>query len=88
MVADVAGLVLSGRTSGALLREQIEGLAQQHSQVIVDFAGVEIVTPGFADEVFAKMTPSLVETGQVRFAHLDADLSVLRDLVVRQRTRA
>jgi hypothetical protein len=88
MVADEAGLVLSGRTLGALLREQIEELAKQHSEVIVDFAGIEVVTPGFADELFAKMTPSLVDTGRIRFAHLHGDVSVLRDLVVIQRMRA
>lgn len=87
-VTDVVGPVLSGRSTGALLREQIEDLARQQFQVVVDFEGVEVTTPGFADELFAKMAPLLVETGRVTFAHLDDDLSVLRDLVVLQRTRA
>lgn len=84
-VVDVVGPVLSGRSSGALLREQIEELARQQFRVVVDFDGVEVATPGFADELFAKMAPLLVETGRVRFARLDDDLSVLRDLVVLQR---
>lgn len=87
VVADTAGVVLSGRTEGAVLREQIEELAKHHPVVIVDFAGVEIATPGFADEFFAKMKPALVDTGNVRFAHLDPEISVLRHLVVVQRTR-
>src|SRR4051794_10998833 len=81
-VADLLGAVLSGRSSGALFREQIEELARQHVEVVVDFKGVEVVTPGFADELFAKMPSTLVETGQVQFSHLDDDLRVLHDLVV------
>ncbi len=81
-VADLLGPVLSGRSSGALLREQIEELARQQVEVVVDFTGVEVATPGFADELFAKMPSTLVETGQVRFSHLDDDLRILHDLVV------
>ncbi len=87
-VADQLGPILSGRSAGALLREQIEELARQQVEVVVDFSGVELATPGFADELFAKIDSSLVDTGQVQFTHLDAELSVLRDFVVVQRTRA
>ena len=81
-VADLLGPVLSGRSSGALLREQIEELARQQVEVVVDFTGVDVATPGFADELFGKMPSTLVETGQVQFLHLDDDLCILRDLVV------
>ncbi len=87
MVVDTAGAVLSGRTAGALFRERVEQLASQHPVVVVDFTGVEIATPGFADELFARMSARLVDAGRVRFAHLDPDLNVLRELVIAQRMR-
>ena len=87
-VVNLLGPILSGRTAGELLRRQIEELARQQPTVIVDFIGVELATPGFADEFFAKMPPSLIETGRVQFAHVDDDLGVLRDLVLIQRDSA
>jgi hypothetical protein len=84
-VAEEFGAVLSGRAAGAMLRQQVEGLAREELSVVLDFAGVEIATPGFADELFGKLSRGLVEQGSVQFAHLDDDLRVLHDLVVARR---
>ncbi len=43
---------ISGRTRGALIRESIE---QGATEVVFDCAGIESMSPSFADEVFGKL---------------------------------
>jgi STAS-like domain of unknown function (DUF4325) len=46
---------LSGRTLGASIREEVVDLAPE---VLFDCAGVESMSPSFADEVFGKLASS------------------------------
>ncbi len=68
------GSVLVGRGPGALLREEIEDAARAGRLVIVDFEGVGMVSPSFADELFAKIDPEIVAAGNLHFKNLDDDL--------------
>jgi hypothetical protein len=80
------GSVLVGRLPGAELRERIEEVARSGEVVILDFANVVVVSPSFADEVFARLDPSLVESGSVRFENLDDDLLEVASFLRRART--
>jgi hypothetical protein len=46
---------LSGRTLGATIREEVIDLAPE---VLFDCAGIESMSPSFADEVFGKLASS------------------------------
>jgi hypothetical protein len=83
--ADELGPVLSGRFQAEELRARIEEAAGAGVGIVVDFAGVEAMSPSFADELFAKLPADLVESGQVRFEHLDEDLTSLARFVVEGR---
>jgi hypothetical protein len=74
--AEEFGPVLTGRSLAETLRARIETLAAAEP-VVVDFDGVEAVSPSFADEIFAKLPVDLVRSGRVRFENVDDDLSVL-----------
>ena len=82
--AEDLGPVLTGRSVAQALRTRIEELAT-HDVVVVDFDGVEAVSPSFADEIFAKLPSSLIDSGRVRFEHLDDDLKALIEFVTAAR---
>lgn len=84
--ADELGPVLAGRSLAEALRNRIEELASRE-HVVVDFEGVEAVSPSFADEIFAKLPPELVESGRVRFEHIDAALENLIEFVTATRAQ-
>jgi hypothetical protein len=79
------GSVLVGRLPGAELRERIEEVARSGEVVVLDFADVIVLSPSFADEVFARLDPSLVESGSVRFENLDDDLLEVASFLRRAR---
>lgn len=82
--ADDLGPVLTSRSIAEALRIHIEDVASRE-EVVVDFAGVEAVSPSFADEIFAKIPAHLVRSGRVRFENLDDDLERLAEFVVASR---
>jgi hypothetical protein len=86
--ADELGSVLSGRFEAEELRSRIEGAAESGQRVVVSFEGVEAVSPSFADELFAKMSAALLETGRVKFVDLDDDLLAIARFVAEGRTPA
>lgn len=45
--------------------------------VVVDLAGIELVSPSFADELFAKLPPDLVADRRVRFANASEEIKAL-----------
>jgi hypothetical protein len=67
------GPLLAGRFLGLELRQQVETYAQDHD-VVVDLAGVEMASPSFADEFFAKLDPKLLESGRVRLENVRPEL--------------
>jgi hypothetical protein len=82
--ADDLGPVLTSRSLAEALRQRVEAAAVRE-EVVIDFAGVEAVSPSFADEIFAKLPRELVESGRVRFENMDEDLQSLAEFVVASR---
>lgn len=80
-VADELGAVLAGRAEATVLRARIEHLAAQDPPVTVDFAGLLTVSPSFADELFAKLDPDLIESGEVVFEHVPAGVASIARFV-------
>ena len=85
-LVDEVGPVLAGRPDAARLRERVVDAAAA-GEAVVDLAGVEAVSPSFADEFFGKLSPELVESGAVRFEHLTPELDKIVRTVVSVRTR-
>ena len=67
------GPELVGRAPGARLREEAVALAADH-HVVIDLAGVEAMSPSFADEIFAKLPAALIRDRRIRFANASADI--------------
>lgn len=75
--AEELGPVLTSRGLGAALRERVESALAAGEEITIDLAGVETMSPSFADELFAKIDPRLVERGRVRFVHVPATVKPL-----------
>ena len=84
-LSDELGPVLTGRFLAAELRNRLESEAVSGNEIVLDFEGVELISPSFADELFAKLPREMVESGQIRFEHLDEDLTTLVHFVVQGR---
>jgi hypothetical protein len=68
------GPLLTSRSLGAAVRERITEAAMQGETVIVSFAGVEAMSPSFADEIFAKVDQRLIDGGLVEVTDVDPRL--------------
>jgi hypothetical protein len=79
------GSVLVGRAPGAELRERVEEIARSGEPVVLDFAGVDVVSPSFADEVFARLDPTLIESGAVKLENLDPSMLEVASFLRRAR---
>jgi hypothetical protein len=84
-LSDELGSVLVGRMPAADLRKRIEGLARAGQIIVLDFENVVVMSPSFADEVFARLDPSLVDSGHVVFENLDNDLLQVASFLRRAR---
>lgn len=83
--AEEFGPVLSGRFVAEELRLRVESVVKAGDTVVLDFEGVEAMSPSFADELFAKLPREAVEAGLIRFEHLDEDLLALARFVIEGR---
>lgn len=81
---DEFGPVLTGRAEAAHLRVTLEGAASRGDVVTVDLEGVLTMSPSFADELFAKLDPALVD--RIRFEHVAAPIEPLIAFVRRGRS--
>lgn len=70
------GAELVGRSAGARLRERIVHSART-GLVVVDLAGIEAISPSFADELFGKLPRDLVRSRRVRFVNASEDIRAL-----------
>ena len=73
---DDLGPALVGRKAGATLRARIL-LCAQTAPVIVDLTGIELISPSFADELFAKLPPDVIRDRRVRFSNASDDIRAL-----------
>jgi hypothetical protein len=84
-LADDFGPVLTGRFLAEDLRRRIEEFVSSGDEVVLDFAGIEAMSPSFADELIAKLPQDALASNAVRFEHLDEDLRALVRFVVEAR---
>jgi hypothetical protein len=82
-LADI-GPDVSGRGHGQTIRESVEPDA---TEVIFDCAGVESMSPSFADEVFGKLA-ELPERPSMRVINAPSDIVALIRFAVQERTDA
>lgn len=85
-LAERHGPVLSGRTAAMALRKELEQELAEGGVAVLDFAGVEAISPSFADEVFGRFV-ARAGKDQVRFENLSGHL-VNVERMVRRRSRA
>ena len=86
-IAEITGPVAAGRSTAATLRGEIESAAARDS-VVLDFSGVRVVAPSFADELVAKLPANVLEGGVVSVEGADATTVRLIDMVRRRRVPA
>jgi len=84
--AEDHGTVLASRALAARLREQVEEQANLHP-VQISLSGVETVSPSFADELFAKLDPQLLESGRVSFIDVHPDVDAITKTVMGRRSQ-
>lgn len=75
-VFDDLGPALVGREAGARLRTEILRHADRNA-VTVDLAGIESISPSFADELFGKLPTEIVATRRVKFANATDEIRAL-----------
>lgn len=81
---DHFGSALLARADGARAREVVRELQLGAGRVHVDFSGVEVMTPGFADEFFARLPTELFDSGRITVNALPPDFQLLQRLVTRR----
>lgn len=82
--ADRLGPVLTGRTVAADLRREVEDKVASGEHVVLDFSHVSMISPSFADELFAKMPPAAWQS-HVRLAHLDDTIARFAKFLIASR---
>ena len=75
MAAEFGSALVSGG-DGARARESVVSHAMG-SPLCVDFACVEMITPGFADEFFARLPAELTDSGRIKITGLAAPLKLV-----------
>ena len=83
-LADYAGPVLAGRGVAADLRAKIEQNVGSEP-LVIDFSDVVVISPSFADELFAKLDPTLVAGDRVRFENVAPGISSIARYVIAAR---
>lgn len=78
-LADEFGTVLAGRGLASRLSQRVAECVRAGNVAIVDFAGVQVVSPSFADELFAKMPEEIAR--HVTFENVGDDLLALAKFV-------
>lgn len=83
--ADDFGSVLTGRTVAADLRAQVESTLAAGQSVVLDFANVAMVSPSFADELFAKMPRDAWNSPRLSVEHLDDSIARFAKFLIASR---
>lgn len=87
-LAEELGPFPAGRPIGEELRARIEHELRNGDKVVIDFAGIEAVSPSFADELFAKLPPDALRNGHVELVNVPEGLNALIEFVVSGRELA
>jgi hypothetical protein len=86
-LAEQHGPVLSGRVVAMKLRSDLEYELGHNGVAVLDFEGVEAISPSFADELFNRLVDQLGED-RVEFANLNEHLRTVAMMVRRRAGRA
>ena len=66
LIAELAGSDLLTRDQGAILRKKLLDALKRAPTIRIDFKGVEVMAPSFADEAFGQL---FLELGKEEFRH-------------------
>lgn len=86
-LAETKGANLSGRMRAINLREALETELDRDGVVILDFEGVEGMSPSFADELFVRFVDKVGED-RVKFENMSEQLVGIAAVVQRRRRPA
>jgi hypothetical protein len=86
-LAETAGTLLGGRPLAAAVREAVAARAQAGEVVVVDLEGVDAMSPSFADELFAKLSPELLASGRVRI-NVTPQFAPLVQVMIQRRSQS
>jgi STAS-like domain of unknown function (DUF4325) len=82
------GTELIGRPLGEEVQRELAELLREHSTVVINLQGAEVVSPSFADEAFAKPIVQAQATDasiRVRFIDVPEGLGAMLNRVVENR---
>ena len=85
------GPFLGTRLLGEIVRKEILEACRANQQVVIDFAGVDTLSPSFADECFGVLLDELgIETfkEKLRFKGTTSEINSLLRLVTSRRAKA
>jgi hypothetical protein len=86
-IVELLGPVLTGRPMAAGVVQVVEAAISRGDVLTLDFAGVQAVSPSFADELFGK-TAARDHAGVIRFVNLSDHLQSVAQMARRQRRTA
>lgn len=85
------GRLLGTRQLGRMLRNQIEQVRTTHPEwsIVLDFAGVEIITVSFADEAIGRLPPPRAASAGARlsFRSYNENVAAVLTYVLSRRSR-
>lgn len=87
---DEAQRDLGSRQGGARIRRMIENLTKDYGCIVIDFAGIGIISSSFADEVFGRLFVQLGPRAfmtRIRMQNVDPTIEGLIDRAILQRTK-
>lgn len=77
-LAEEHGEVLGGRVLGEQIRVEVVRQIKAGGTVVLDLAGVQAISPSFADEIFGKLPAEV--GGQVEFSNVSEELQVVANM--------
>lgn len=84
-LADTHGPVLTGRATAARIADAVKEQVARGADVVLDFEGVQAVSPSFADELFGKLRVG--ESGRhVHFVNLSEHLGAVSRMAQQRRS--
>lgn len=85
-LVDSHGSVLTGRPLAGEIAGELARHVADHGHVVVDFAGIEAMSPSFADELFGKLWSS-VGDDDVALENVDEHIASVARMMKRNRAR-
>jgi anti-anti-sigma regulatory factor len=84
-LADRFGPALIGRSAAADLRHEVERRVAAGERFVLDFDGVPVLSPSFADELLAKLSRATAENGLVEIVRLERSSAAFANIAAAAR---